>query len=178
VQLAAFGVSLVLGLAIVIGVMIARGKGKDASEVEPVAAQAAPESTTAAAPPPSVIVAELTPTPAAAAEEPPAPAKLILELNLKNGVVTLDGKKVAQNQSHVELSVEKPGEHLLGVTAPGYQPHSQSIQLSPGLERTVALRLERARGKGQAAAKRPAATKTATTPRNRDYVIDPFGQAP
>ena len=122
-------------------------------------------------PPPAVAVAPV-PLPPVAAVAPvpsPAPATVSIELNVANARIELDGAVVADEVRRARFQVEKPGAHLLRVTAPRRRAVEKTVELAAGGTLELSLRLERASdGSHPTHAVRPA--------RGENYLVDPFGK--
>ena len=95
------------------------------------------------------------------------PARVRVQLNVP-GRIELDGRVIAGSATAATISVEKPGEHTLIVTAPRRRAYRNVFVTTPGGSVELAVSLERERP-----AARPAADEPATRP-SRDYMLNPF----
>jgi tRNA A-37 threonylcarbamoyl transferase component Bud32 len=139
------------------------------------AATATPATTTApSATTPATATTPSAPTPAPSATATSAttartatraPSHLVISVDVAAARLVLDGKVLADSAHRLRVPVERPGPHLLEVTAPRRKPYARTIVIPVGGELEVAVKLEHA-----AVATRPAARP------HGDYLVDPFGR--
>jgi serine/threonine protein kinase len=111
------------------------------------------------------VAAPLAPPPASTiAPAPSRPARLTIELDA-NARIFLDGVLLARSSKHVGAMIERPGEHVLRVTAPHRRPYVRTILVEPGLDLDFHISLARPASNFDKAKVRTA---------DGDYLVDPF----
>ena len=121
---------------------------------------------------PAVVPAPAPPAPAlppAPIEKAVAPAIVVVNTNVDDAHIELDGAVVAASARNVRLEVARAGEHELVVTAAGKKPFKKRIVTTPGgvVEMPVSLR------SGSTSGSRPAKAKSKND--NGYYMLNPLG---
>jgi len=137
------------------------------------AAAAAPaELPTPAAVDPSAAPTEVAPGPTAvpAANGAANTAELIVEANVADARIELDGQVVAGGVDSPKLHAVPPGAHVLRVSAPGRRAFTRRLTVEAGAHVRVPARLERSA---------TASSDHSHNDKDPDYLVNPFGaQAP
>jgi serine/threonine-protein kinase len=161
----------VLGVVLVGGGMAAALVLKGGKEA-PAQAQAA--SVPAAASEPAKPAA---PEPKAQAA-PAAGGTILVSVDVSGARIEVDGDVVAQSASSAKVPVDKAGDHLLVVTAPGYKPYQATVPVAAGAQAVVAVKMERlatASAKPAKPVKPSGEKKKSGGSGSSDYTLDPFG---
>lgn len=99
----------------------------------------------------------------------PAPdAKLVLRMSTRGARVELDGVPIDDARDGRELTLARPGQHVITATARGYKPLRTTIDVAVGAAAEVTVALEPiARPKVQR-------TRPPAAHRGENYTLDPF----
>jgi serine/threonine-protein kinase len=136
-------------------------------------ARSAPEKALAPALAPAPAAAPLPPpAPARAAEPAPAPAIVVINTNVDDARIELDGKVAAEAARNARLEVAQEGEHEIVVSAAGRKLFRKRFSASPGAILEIPVTLK--------SASSPSASRLPKSkPKKNDdsfYMLDPLGK--